>query len=60
MQIHFADLPYRIQVLLMQEHAERLLRADKMFTDMEYYFGEQHDVSGVRVSLRPRPSKRSR
>ena len=53
MQINFRDLPYRIQVLLMKEHAERVLRQDDMYREMEFEFGEQHEAAGMSVSLKP-------
>lgn len=60
MKIDFTELPYRIQVLLMQEHAERIIRQDAMFREMKFHFGEQHSASGVRVNLRPRLHNPSR
>lgn len=60
MQINFRDLPYRIQVLLMKEHAERVLRQDDMFREMEYEFGEQHNQVGVSVRLAPMGYKTSK
>ena len=60
MKINFEDLPYRIQVWLMRDHAERILREDPMFREMEFAFAEQHQSAGVRVQMRPllsRPEK---